>query len=157
MTNEERDNFQNFQDEPTPPRTFKKFLFHPINRDFWMSVILALITVPVVILVPENALISGNGVYILLGVIRLLLGLVFIILLPGYALFTILWPLPEKEALTRYGISFGLSIAIAPLLGLVLNFTPFGLNLISILVALNLFTLPLLSGGFLRRYRAVIR
>ena len=157
MTNEEGDNLPNVQDEQTLPKTFKKFLFHPINQGFWMSVTLVATTVPVAIFVPENALLSGDGVYIFLGVIRLLLGLVFIIFLPGYALFTILWPLHEKEDLTRYGISFGLSIAIAPILGLVLNFTPFGLNLISILVALNLFTLPLLSGGFLRRYRAVIR
>jgi len=157
MTKEEGANLKTVQEDQTPPRTVKEFLFHPINRDFWICIVLIVITVPVVLFVPEDALISGNGLYIFLGVIRLLLGLVFVVFLPGYALCTVLWPVPEKEDLTRYGISFGLSIAIAPILGLVLNFTPFGLNLISILVALNLFTLPLLLVGFLRRYWAVLR
>jgi hypothetical protein len=140
-----------------PPRNFKAFLFHPMNRDFWASVILVVTTVPVTLLIPENALESGNGVYIVLGVIRLLLGVIFVVFLPGYALCTILWPTTEKEDLTRYGISFGLSIAIAPLLGLVLNFTPFGLTIFSILVTLLIFTLILLFGGLIRRFRAILR
>jgi uncharacterized membrane protein len=37
-------------------------------------------------------------------------------------------------------LSFGLSIAVVPLVGLVLNFTPFGIRLVPILVSVSLFT-----------------
>jgi uncharacterized membrane protein len=45
------------------------------------------------------------------------------------------------DGIERVALSFGLSIAITPLLGLVLNFTPWGIRLVPIVVAVGGFTL----------------
>ncbi|WP_248516872.1 DUF1616 domain-containing protein [Salinarchaeum laminariae] len=45
------------------------------------------------------------------------------------------------DGIERVALSFGLSIAIVPLLGLVLNFTPWGIRLLPILVAVGGFTI----------------
>jgi len=48
-------------------------------------------------------------------------------------------------------LSFGLSIAVVPLIGLGLNFTPFGIRLVPILVSISVFTLAMLMIAYLRR------
>ncbi|HNR26717.1 MAG TPA: DUF1616 domain-containing protein, partial [Methanobacteriaceae archaeon] len=48
-------------------------------------------------------------------------------------------------------LSFGLSIAVTPLIGLVLNYTPWGIRLDPILVSLAGFTLPMCLISHLRR------
>jgi uncharacterized membrane protein len=45
------------------------------------------------------------------------------------------------DGLERVALSFGLSIAIVPLIGLVLNFTPWGIRLVPIAVSVSGFTL----------------
>ncbi|MFB1066367.1 DUF1616 domain-containing protein [Natrinema sp. H-ect4] len=45
------------------------------------------------------------------------------------------------DGIERVALSFGLSIAIVPLLGLVLNFTPWGIRLVPILITVSGFTL----------------
>jgi len=44
-----------------------------------------------------------------------------------------------------------LSIAITPLLGLALNYTPFGIRLSPILTVLSVFTISLAMGAYVRR------
>lgn len=44
------------------------------------------------------------------------------------------------DGIERIALSFGLSIAIVPLIGLALNFTPFGIRLLPILVSVSGFT-----------------
>jgi len=138
------------------PQSLKEFLIHPLNYDLWICLLLVLITIPLTLFVPENAIESGNILLIVLGVVRLIIGTIFVVFLPGYALVISLWPTTKKEDLTRYGISFGLSIAIIPILGLILNFTPLGITLISILLTLTIFTLIILSIAFIRRYQAIL-
>ena len=48
-------------------------------------------------------------------------------------------------------LSFGLSIAITPLLGLALNYTPFGIRLSPVLIVLSVFTISLTIGAYVRR------
>lgn len=93
--------------------------------------------------------------------LRVVLGLPFVLFVPGYAFIAALFPEAgdsptttdetpdEKEpvpdgadggsidGIERVALSFGLSIAIVPLIGLVLNFTPWGIRLVPIVVALN--------------------
>ncbi len=45
------------------------------------------------------------------------------------------------DGIERVALSFGLSIAIVPLIGLILNFTPWGIRLVPILVSVSAFTL----------------
>jgi uncharacterized membrane protein len=50
-------------------------------------------------------------------------------------------------------LSLGLNIAITPLLGLALNYTPFGIRLTPVLTVLSVFTIALAIGAWARRSR----
>lgn len=99
-----------------------------------------------------------GAVILALGVGNLL-GLAVVIFFPGYILVAALFPekgkatvqgkegadVEAKEAggidwIERIALSFGLSIAVVPLIGLLLNFTPFGIRLPSIIVSLIIFS-----------------
>jgi uncharacterized membrane protein len=73
--------------------------------------------------------------------------------MPGYALFEVLYPgARDFERLERFGMSVGLSLAVDPLVGLVLNYTPWGIRLESALVSLSLLTLALAVIAVYRKY-----
>ena len=55
------------------------------------------------------------------------------------------------DGVERVALSFGLSIAIVPLIGLVLNFTPFGIRLLPVVVCLDAFTLVAVAIAARRR------
>ena len=83
------------------------------------------------------------------SIIRVIFALPVILLLPGYALIAALFPRREDlDAIERITLSFGLSIAVVPLVGLVLNYTPWGIQLEPVVVSLVLFTvfLTVLTG-----------
>ncbi|UCE97110.1 MAG: DUF1616 domain-containing protein [Dehalococcoidia bacterium] len=76
--------------------------------------------------------------FIPLLVLRIILGLPFLLFSPGYSLILALFP--KKDQITgveRVALSFGLSIAIVPLIGLVLNYTPMGITLESTLYSIT--------------------
>ncbi len=59
--------------------------------------------------------------------IRTVLGLPLVLFLPGYALLAMLFPTKTGlEGIERAALSIGMSVAIVPLIGLVLNNTSFG-------------------------------
>ena len=53
----------------------------------------------------------------------------------------------------RLALSFGLSIAVVPLIGLVLNYTPWGITLYPILISITLFVLATSGIGWYRQQR----
>ncbi|MCT9098196.1 DUF1616 domain-containing protein [Haloarchaeobius sp. HME9146] len=93
--------------------------------------------------------------------LRVVLGLPFVLFLPGYAFVAALFPEEGEspvadddaeedgmgdrgsgiDGIERVALSFGLSIALVPLVGLVLNFTPFGIRLAPIVASLDLLVL----------------
>ena len=86
--------------------------------------------------------------------VRTALSLPLILFLPGYALIAMLFP--EKtglEWLERIALSVGLSVAVVPLIGLVLNFTSWGIKEIPLLASLSVFTLLLSGLAYVRRKR----
>ncbi|WP_144905871.1 DUF1616 domain-containing protein [Halobellus captivus] len=113
--------------------------------------------------------------------LRVILGLPFVLFVPGYALVAALFPergptvsgsedaepggtdaTTETEGSTdpnatgidgieRVALSFGTSIAVVPLLGLILNFTPWGIRLVPVLVAVSGFTLVAVAAASTRR------
>jgi uncharacterized membrane protein len=86
--------------------------------------------------------------------IRTALSLPLILFLPGYALIAMLFP--EKtglEGLERIALSIGLSAAVVPLIGLGLNFTPWGIKVVPLLTSLSIFTLLLSGVAYARRKR----
>jgi len=94
--------------------------------------------------------------------LRVVVGLPFVLFSPGYALVAALFPERARstddgdhegiDGIERVTLSVGLSIAVTPLLGLVLNFTPWGIRLGPILVAVGGFTLVATGVAALRRW-----
>lgn len=73
--------------------------------------------------------------------VRTLIGVPFILFFPGYTLVSALFPKKERlDGIERLALSIGLSITVVPLLGLILNYTPFGVRLYPVLVSLFVFT-----------------
>jgi uncharacterized membrane protein len=109
--------------------------------------------------------------------LRVLLGLPYVLFIPGYAFISALFPeasdknseiSDESDAesggktivtsrsegidgIERVALSFGLSIAIVPLIGLILNFTPFGIRLVPIMTGITVFTLFATTIAIFRR------
>lgn len=86
------------------------------------------------------------------GAARILLGLPFVLFFPGYTLVAALFPgKDDLDPIERVALSFGLSIAVVPLIGLALNYGPWGIRLTPILVALALFILLAAAVALARR------
>lgn len=87
-------------------------------------------------------------------VLRNILGLPLVLFLPGYALIAALFPAKsDLDGIERTALSFGLSIAVVPLIGLALNYTPWGIKLLPILISLSVFTILMCALAYLRRER----
>ena len=86
------------------------------------------------------------------GAARIALGLAFVLFLPGYALVAALFPKDgEIDWIERVALAFGLSIAVVPLLGLLLNYTPWGIRLEPIVATVFLFILGMCALAYWRR------
>lgn len=83
---------------------------------------------------------------------RIILGLPFILFFPGYTLISALFPKRKSlDSIERIALSFGLSIAVVPLIGLILNYTPWGIRLYPILIALFAFIMLMSFIAWIRR------
>ncbi|MDI9633955.1 MAG: DUF1616 domain-containing protein [Methanolinea sp.] len=86
--------------------------------------------------------------------LRVVLALPMVLFVPGYALIAALFPgKGEIDGIERLALSFGLSIAVVPLIGLVLNYTPFGIRLDPVVVSLVVFTWSMAVTAQVRRAR----
>lgn len=84
--------------------------------------------------------------------LRVGLGLPFVLFFPGYVLIAALFPKKDDlDGIERVALSFGLSIAVVPLIGLGLNYTPWGIRLTPVLISLIIFILLMGSISFFRR------
>ncbi|TFG56178.1 MAG: DUF1616 domain-containing protein [Methanomassiliicoccus sp.] len=110
--------------------------------DLWAIIGLSLTLILIIYLLPDN-------------VMRVIIGLPFILFFPGYAALSVLFPeSKDLEIIERVALSFGLSIAISPLVGFGLNYTPFGIRLAPILLSLSALNVALSAVGLYRRQMA---
>jgi hypothetical protein len=86
--------------------------------------------------------------------VRIILGLPFILFFPGYVLICALFPgKKDLGIIERLALSLGLSIAVTPLMGLALNYTPLGIRPYPAIFLIFLFTL---SVSLVAMYRRLI-
>ncbi|NKQ39577.1 MAG: DUF1616 domain-containing protein [Methanosarcinales archaeon] len=84
--------------------------------------------------------------------IRIILGIPMVIFIPGYVLIIALFPKKtDLCSIERLGLSIGLSTTIVPLIGLILNFTPWRIRFWPIVTSLILFTFLLMLVALKRR------
>jgi uncharacterized membrane protein len=101
-----------------------KLVFQKYPVDIILFELWGIILLPIILL---------NDIMIL----RIIVGLPFLLFIPGYLLIFNLFPTKKRiTPLERIGLSIGLSIAIVSLLGLILNYTPWGVRLEPILFSL---------------------
>lgn len=75
-----------------------------------------------------------------------------VLFVPGYTLIAALFPkIGDLEGIERIALSFGLSIAVVPLIGLALNYTPWGIRLVPVVISLVTFTIAMASAAYWRR------
>lgn len=88
------------------------------------------------------------------NVLRIILGIPFLLFFPGYILMAALFPRREQiHAVERVALSFGISITIVPLIGLILNYSPWGIRLEPVLYSVSSFILATSIIAWLRRRR----
>jgi len=93
-----------------------------------------------------------------LVVLRWIVGSIFVLFLPGFVVIQALFPRgKELDGIERLALSVGLSLAITPLIGLLLNYTPWGIRLDPIMISLFLFTFFVAVAATYRKYRAVLK
>lgn len=86
--------------------------------------------------------------------VRFIFALPALLFLPGYSLLGALFPRADDiDLLERAALSVGLSVAVVPLIGLGLNYTPLGIRLLPLLVAVSLFILVMVALAHYRRAR----
>ena len=84
--------------------------------------------------------------------LRVVITLPVILFLPGYCLIAALFCKQDDiDLIERIALSFGLSIAVVPLIGLGLNFTPWGIRLDPIVISLTIFTVAMILIAQYRR------
>ena len=104
----------------------------------WLITILSIILILFITFFPSN-------------IVRVILGLPFLLLFPGYVLTTAISP--RKTGMTgifRLTLSIGLSIALVILIGFVLNYTSLGITLESVLYTTFIFIVIISAVGWFR-------
>ena len=115
-----------------------------ISGWFWATMILAVSAILSVAFVPDAFPVN---------VIRWVLGSVFVLYLPGYTLIQFLFSeKKELDSLERFALSVGLSLAVIPLIGLILNYLPWGIRLEPITISLSLFVVSFAILAAARKY-----
>ena len=88
------------------------------------------------------------------AIVRLLLGLIYVLYIPGYALQLFLFPRKEElDPTERIALSFALSGVIIPPLVLILNWSPWGIRLWPIVISLSVIILASMIGATIRQRR----
>ena len=128
--------------------TFLDYLFTiTLSGWLWATLIAIALTLTVVTITPD---------VFPLNVPRWALGSIFVLFLPGYSLLQLLFPKQsDLDSLERLALDVGISLALVPLIGLMLNFTPWGIRLIPIMMSLAGFTIAVAVGAAVRKYWAV--
>jgi cation transport ATPase len=140
--------------EPSTPATVREYVFSSKAIWYWATIALAAVTTVAVFTIPENA--------VPLVYLRSALGVIFVLFLPGFTFIKALFPakVPIKsssenmDTIERVAPSFGVSIALVPMVGLILNYTSWGIRLTPITLSLLAFTIVFATAAVLREYQA---
>ena len=146
-----------FAPEHTLPHNLTSFLKTSAALWYWA-------TFAIVIAAAVSAFAIPESVYPFVA-LRYVLGSVFILWLPGYTFIKALFPreLPFKtnnrnlDLIERVVLSFGMSLALVPIVGLLLNYTPWGIRLAPITLTLIALTLTFATTAVVREYQSSMK
>ena len=127
----------------------RKVSFKEFMTDFYLGMTLWLVamstaaTLLSIYILPES---------IPWSIVRIISGGVFVLFVPGYALVQLLFPKKEMDLIERVAFSIGLSLAVVPLVGFLLNYSPWGIRLDPIVVSISLLSIVLAFASVYRKY-----
>jgi len=130
--------------DPSPPLGLMGFFFSLYSAWFWL--VMGFVGFPIfsIYFIPQ----VYPFYYLRIGA-----GAIFVLYVPGYTLIETMYPrMNDLKRLERFGLSIGLNLAMVPLVGLILNYTQWGIRLDPALVALSLLTLALAIVAVNRKY-----
>lgn len=111
---------------------------------FWLAISVTALAMTVVTLIPDLFPINA---------LKWIFGSVLVLYLPGYGLSRLLFPRSsEFDELERFALSVGLSLATVPLIGLMLNYTPWGINSVPIALSLGMLSTASIVVAASRQY-----
>jgi hypothetical protein len=135
----------NVDDDPPAAKSLVDYLgIWERNISLYASLAVALSTVLVIYTVPADSPLVA---------LRWILGSAFVLFIPGYVTVEALFPKGrELDGIERFALSVGLSLALVPLVGLLLNYTPWGIRLTPIVISLTILTVGLTAVALARRF-----
>ena len=110
---------------------------------FWITVLVSSIMLITIYLLPQTGTLTS---------FRIVVGGILVFLIPGYASIQLLFPAKDMELAQQVVLSVGLSLAIVPLIGLLLNYSPWGLRLEPVVASLSTAGVGLSLAGAYRRF-----
>jgi hypothetical protein len=128
----------------TVPSSLMEYFFSGWASWFWVVFGLASAASVLVFVVPEDAFPLVYARYVF--------GSVFVLFLPGYSLIKALFGSKELDNIERFALSIGLSLALVPIAGLLLNYTPWGIRAAPVTLSLLGLTLVFSSAAVVRDY-----
>jgi hypothetical protein len=137
-------------EQPEMPKRIKS----ETSNWYWIMIASTLVSAIAVLVIGE----VGTLTYI-----RYVAASIIVLFLPGYALLRTISPsnaqtLGEPKnmyTITRLSLSIVLSIAIVSVLGLILDFSPLGVTLDSLVLSLSLFTVLFSTAALFRERRSI--
>ncbi len=124
--------------------TLSKFI-----KDFYLSITIWLVAIATGV--------TLLAVYVIPDVmpwsmVRVIAGGIFVLFIPGYALVQLLFPKKEMDIVERIALSIGLSLAVVPLVGLLLNYSPWGIRLDPIVASMSALSIVLALASVYRKF-----
>jgi uncharacterized membrane protein len=120
---------------------------------YWLTLGFSIAAAAIALIIPENVFPEAY--------LRYVFGVPMLIFLPGYGFLRALFPQKMTKEVTKSGLdlferlvlSIGMSFALVPGLGLLLDFSPWGINLTSTVLALFVFTIAVSTVAIVRESR----
>ncbi|MCK4498636.1 DUF1616 domain-containing protein, partial [Candidatus Bathyarchaeota archaeon] len=125
------------------PKKLASYLTSGGSIWFWLTLAFSLATTVLVSVVSEDA-------YPWV-IIRYVAGTAFVLWFPGYSFMKALFPrrhgAKDIDSLERVALSIGMSLALVPIVGLLLNYTPWGIRLTPVTLSLLALTVTFAVAG----------
>jgi hypothetical protein len=133
-------------------RSFATYLKTGQALWYWVTIAVGAITAAMVFTIPED---FYPWIYA-----RNVLGVIFVLFLPGYALIKALLPVNmpmrtstgDLDTIERIALSLGTSIALVSIVGLLLNYSPWGIELTAIVLSLLALTVVFATAAIIREH-----
>jgi uncharacterized membrane protein len=133
--------------------SLREYVFSSKALWYWLTILLAATSSIAIFVIPENAV---PLIYLRWG-----FGVIFVLFLPGFVFIKTLFPtnVPFKtssesmDTLERVVLSLGMSLILTPMVGLILDYTPWGVRLTSITLSLLTLTVFLATAAVFRELK----